>query len=106
MSEVERVCQRVAVLRAGRMVAMEPIDALKARAHRRLEVTFTTELPPTITIPGVTEIERRGKTIRFDVAENLDGLMRTLAPMGIGDLRTTQPSLEEVLMTWYREDQP
>lgn len=107
MYEVEQICERVGILRAGRLVTVEPIAALKGRTLRRIEVTFALQPPPeAFAIPGVREVARRQQTIVFEMTGNLDAAVKAIAAFPVLDLRTEQPSLEEILLTYYREAQP
>jgi ABC-2 type transport system ATP-binding protein len=107
MSEVESVCERVAILRRGRLVAVEPIAALKERALRRLEVTFARPVPPdAFAIDGVRELERSGHTVWLEVPGHLDEVVKAIARHSVVDLRTEQASLDDILLTFYRESRP
>jgi ABC-2 type transport system ATP-binding protein len=104
MSEVEHVCERVAILRGGQLVAVEPIARLKGRQLRRIDVTFGAPPPvDAFRIPEVREIGRQGTTVTLEVAGNLDRVVKTLGQYPVVDLRTEQPSLDEVLLTFYQE---
>ncbi|MCC6381300.1 MAG: ABC transporter ATP-binding protein [Dehalococcoidia bacterium] len=105
MSEVEQICQRVAILRAGRLVAVEPVAQLKGRALRHVEVSFAGEPPPpaAFALPGVREIRRAPPTLEFEVTGEIDALLKAIAPHHVLDLRTEQPTLDEVLLGYYRE---
>ena len=106
MQEVEEICERVGILRSGRLVAVEPIAALKGRTLRRIEVTFALEPPrAAFAIPDVREVARRHNTIVFEITGNLDAAVKAIATFPVLDLRTEQPSLEEILLTYYREAQ-
>jgi ABC-2 type transport system ATP-binding protein len=105
MSEVEHTCTRVGILRAGRLAAVEPVASLTGRALRRLEITFA-EPPPAglFALPGVRELRRERATVWLEATGHLDAVIRALAGYHVLDLRTEQPSLEEILLTFYREE--
>lgn len=108
MSEVEHTCERVAILRAGRLVTVTPVADLIGRAMRRLEITFG-EAPPDDAfqrIAQVREVRRERKTVWLEVAGHLDEVLKTVSHYHVIDLRTEQPSLEDVLLTFYREEAP
>lgn len=108
MSEVDQVCERVGILRAGKLVAVEPVAGLKARQFRHVEVSFADGTPPAdaFKLPGVREIRRERSTAEFEVAGEIDGLLKALAPYHVADLRTQQPSLDEILLGFYEEARP
>ena len=106
MSEVEAVCERVAILRKGRLVAVDPVVALKGRSGRHVEVSFAGEAPPpeAFRVPGITEIRREAATLEFDVAGEFDPLLKALAPYHVVDLRTEQATLDEILLRYYETE--
>ncbi len=104
LSEVERMCHRVAIIRQGRIVAIEEIAALKGHSLHIIEVTF--ESPPapgTFDLPGVREVQRDGTMVHLEVRENLDATLKAIAGHRVIDLRTEQPSLEQVFLAYYHE---
>jgi ABC-2 type transport system ATP-binding protein len=105
MSEVEHICQRVAILRAGQLVTVEPVADLVGRAMHRLEIRFA-EPPPrdAFAIPDVRETGRAGATVWLEVRGHLDQVIQALARYRVIDLRTEQPSLEDILLAYYREE--
>lgn len=104
MGEVEQVCRRVGILRAGRLAAVEPIAALKGKQLRHVEISFGDVAPPerTFALPGVRELRRDNATVEVEVAGEIDVLIKAVAPYRILDLRTEQATLDEVLMSYYR----
>jgi ABC-2 type transport system ATP-binding protein len=109
LSEVERMCHRVAFLRNGRLVAVEDVADLKGRSLHNLEVTFR-EAPPSSTFdqPGIREVERHGETVHLEVREQLDAALKAIARYEVRDLRTEQASLEQIFLTYYEgaHDEP
>lgn len=107
MGEVEQICERVAILRAGHLVAVEPISRLKGRSLRRLEIAFR-HAPPdgVLTGPGVREITRSDSTVTYEVESGMDAFIKQLAHYDVKDLRTEQLSLEDILLTYYRDSAP
>jgi ABC-2 type transport system ATP-binding protein len=103
MSEVEQICERVAILRAGRLVTVQPVSELKARGLRHVVVSFAEMAPPAseFALPGVRELERSHASIEFEVTGEMDGLLKALALHRIADLRTEQPTLDEILLSYY-----
>jgi ABC-2 type transport system ATP-binding protein len=102
LSEVERLSQSVAFIREGRIVAVDDIAALKGRAVHVIEVTFA-ESPPreAFALPGVSELDRNANTVRLQSRDNIDALMKAIARYTIVDVRTEQPSLEDIFLAYY-----
>mgnify|MGYP001375968328 CR=1 FL=1 len=106
LSEVEHVCRRVAVLRAGRLMAVEEVARLTGAARQRCEVVFATDPPPHITAPGVSELERTARTVTFAVTGEADGFIKALAAHRVSAIRTVQTGLEEAILHLYRDGEP
>jgi ABC-2 type transport system ATP-binding protein len=106
LSEVERISQSVAIIRAGRIVAVEDIARLKSRSIHVVEVTFAQVPPPgAFALPGVSELHRDGATVRLQAQNGIDALIKVIARFPVLDLRTEQPSLEDVFLAYYTGEQ-
>ncbi len=105
LPEVERLSHAVAIIREGKIVAIEDIAKLKSRAVHVLEVTFA-EPPPAdlFALPGVRELRRDGTTVRIQATDGLDAAIKAIAAHPIIDLRTEQPSLEDFFLAHYSDD--
>jgi ABC-2 type transport system ATP-binding protein len=104
LSEVEQLCDRVAIVRAGSIVTDEPLDEMRSRARRRVEIRFDTETAAaTATAPEFLEIIGRDKD-RWDA--ELEGeagpLTRWLAAQPIRDFTIGTPDLETIFHAFYR----
>jgi len=104
MSEVDQVCERVGILRAGRLVVIESVAEMKAHQLRHVEVSFSDGVPAAeaFKLPGVRELRRDRATLEFEVSGGVGPLLRALAPYQVVDLRTAQPTLDELLLTYYQ----
>jgi ABC-2 type transport system ATP-binding protein len=108
LSEVQRVATRVAVVRAGRLVLVDEVEALRERAATRVEATFA-EPPPTDAfagLDGVTELERRGQTVVFSLRGPADPLVKALARHRVLGLDSHEADLEDVFVGLYRGEGP
>ncbi|MDP9471318.1 MAG: ABC transporter ATP-binding protein [Chloroflexota bacterium] len=105
LAEVERTCERVAVVRAGRLVAEETVEGLKRLQRRTVEVTFGGEAPPDLAlVPRVTIVSREGRRVRLAFEGDLNPLLRFLAGHDVADLVLAPPRLEDVFMAFYGDD--
>ncbi len=106
MSEVEVTCERVGVLREGRLVAVEPVATLKARSRRHVEVSFASAAPPREVFEraGLREVRREASTLEFELQGEVDPLLKALAPYHVIDLRTEQATLDEILVRFYEKE--
>jgi ABC-2 type transport system ATP-binding protein len=105
LPEVERVCDRVGIIREGRLAAVETVETLKSRALRRLEIHFARAIPPEgfTSIPGVRDVVVRDSVLSCTVIGSLDALIKTAARFEVINIVSHEPSLEEVFLTYYGE---
>lgn len=103
LPEVERTCDRVGVIRQGRLVTVEEVTALKAKALRTMEIHFAAPVPPEAfrTLPGVTDLAVENATLRCTVRGSVDALVKAAARFNVVDLKVHEPSLEEVFLAYY-----
>ncbi len=106
LPEVERVCDRIGLLRRGILVLVSTVDEVRRMAARTVRVTFTTEVAaPSDGWPGECEaIELTPQSWRLRVSGPLGPLMAIIGRMPIDDLHVHEPHLEDVLRRYYRED--
>ena len=103
LPEVERVCDRVAIIREGKLIAVEHIAALKARALRRLEIHFGSAVPSDAFagIPGLRDVTVQDSTMQCTVTGSLDALIKTAARFEVINVISQEPSLEEIFLAYY-----
>ena len=108
MGEVEALCDRVGIIRDGRMVALDSVEHLRKQRMKYVTCEFTGEgpLPDLAAVPGVKDLQLTGQGRRsaFAYAGPLDFLVQTLAGHGLGDLTVTDPPLEEVFRAFYEQE--
>ncbi|MEV3965526.1 ABC transporter ATP-binding protein [Nocardia sp. NPDC050193] len=103
MSEVEAVADRVAIIRDGRLVALDTVAGLRADAVRDVEVGFTrpVEAAEFAALPGVADVRIEGATLRCQVTGSPDALLRALAGHHVTGLLVTEPALEDLFHSYY-----
>ncbi len=103
LPEVEALCDRVGIIREGRLMMVEDMATVKARAVRRVEATFAAPPDASLveTIPHVTDVEVHGNVLSCKVTGAVGGVVRVLADMGVEDLVTREPNLEELFLGYY-----
>ena len=101
LSEVEALCDRVGILRRGRLVDQGTLAELKHLSATTIEATFAGEAPPIEPLPGV-EVERVApEKLRFEVSGDVGPLIDELAGHKVTSLTSREPSLEEIFLHHY-----
>jgi ABC-2 type transport system ATP-binding protein len=102
LSEVQTVCDRVGIIREGKLIKVERIDALTAQPFQRLKLRFD-KMPPddAFDFDGVKVLGRDGNAVMLEVRESLPEVMRSAADNEITDVESQPVTLEEVFMAYY-----
>ena len=106
LSEVEHVCDRVGIVREGRLVKLSGLDELHQLRVHQVEVEFAGE-PPTEQMraaAGVEQVQVDGHRIRCTVRGSFEPLLGAIANHGVVNLVSQEPSLEEVFLSYYQGD--
>jgi len=101
LSEVDAVCQRVAMLRHGRIIEVGELEALRSLSAWRVEAELTGVAPDLSAVPGVAHVAVDGTMFRCDVTGPMGPLLRALADADVSRLITREPSLEELFVSRY-----
>jgi len=101
LSEVEALCDRVAILRGGRLVDTGSLAQLRHLSSLTVEATFDGSVPDLSQVPGVTGVLVEGRTLRCQVRGSVEPLLKVLAACGVHELLSREPSLEELFLAHY-----
>jgi ABC-2 type transport system ATP-binding protein len=103
MPEVERLCDRAAIIREGRLVAIEDIGDLKTRSVKTIDLHFAGPAPVEAfaNLPDVEVAEPTRDAIRLRVQGSVDPVIKTAARYEVLDIESHEPSLEDVFLAFY-----
>jgi ABC-2 type transport system ATP-binding protein len=103
LPEVEHLCDRVGIIREGRLLAVESISTLKERALRKLEIDFggAVDARAFAGLPGVRDLTVDDDVLRCTVMGSLDALVKAAAKFEVRNLRSIETSLEEIFLAYY-----
>jgi ABC-2 type transport system ATP-binding protein len=104
LSEVEALCDRVGILRAGRLVEEGTLDELRHLSAQTFEVTFAGAPPALPELPGVRVAEAGANALRLEVTGEVRPLLHELARHAVVSLTSREPSLEEIFLHHYGAD--
>ncbi len=106
MPEVERVCDRVGIIRQGRLVAVEDIGDLRAKELRSLEIHFARPVPAAdfASLDGVRDVEAEGDRLRITAIGSLDAVVKAAAAHEVVDLVSHEQTLEDIFLTFYGQE--
>jgi ABC-2 type transport system ATP-binding protein len=106
LSEVQAICERVAILRDGKLQAVERVAELMRVKFQWITMRFREPMDPAklVTVPGVSEITQEDGALRFKLAGDFDPVLRAISDHYVTDLHAQEPSLEEIFLSFYGDN--
>ena len=103
LAEVERVADRVGILRSGRLVVVERVDALKRKAIRRIDLEFEQPVAAAYfqAIGGVRSAEAHGNSVVVSFDGSVNALLRAALDHDVINVNSREADLEEVFLAYY-----
>ncbi|HYI22288.1 MAG TPA: ABC transporter ATP-binding protein [Candidatus Limnocylindrales bacterium] len=103
LSEVEKTCDRVAIIREGRLARVDRTESLRDLAHHQVELIFSGPVPTEefAALPGVSDVVADDHTLRLRVSGNIAPVVRAAAKYDLADFVSREPSLEETFLAEY-----
>jgi len=101
LSEVERVCDRVAIVRQGRLVALEDVAALLARRKRNVEIRVDGVVPRLEAVSGVSDVRVTGDLVTCRLEGDVAPFLAALDGVTVRDLTIEPARLEEAFLEFY-----
>jgi ABC-2 type transport system ATP-binding protein len=103
IDEVDRTCDRVAIIREGRLVQVDRIESIRRLAFHHVELTFSTPVAPAVfeSIDGVSDISVEGPVVTMRVNGPIGAVIAAAAPHGLIDVVSREPNLEDVFLAQY-----
>jgi ABC-2 type transport system ATP-binding protein len=107
LSEVQRVADRVGIIRTGHLITVEGVQELRSKAIRRVDLFFdaAVEPAPFETVPGARDVEVRNHHVSMSFDGHMDELLRVATSRyTLVDINTQEADLEEIFLTYYRTE--
>ena len=102
LPEVERLCQRVGIVRKAELVALEEIAALRQKRLRRMDATFRDDVPDAaFAIPSITRVERQGRAVSLWVKGDVNPVLQLLARHPVDNFVFEETMLEDIFLEYY-----
>lgn len=105
LAEVERIADRVGIIREGQLVLEEEVATLKARAVRQLEMQFAEPVPADAFsgLPGLRDVRAENNTLHCTIEGSVDALIKAAARFEVLNITSHEPDLEEIFLAYYKE---
>src|SRR5947207_8743910 len=103
LPEVERICDRVAIIRAGELMALQTVEDLLARRKRRITLRWRGAAPDLSSVPGLADLQVRGDRATATLGGEVGPFVRAVASPALEDLTIEPASLEEAFLEFYAD---
>ena len=100
LSEVQRNCTRAAVIREGKMIACDSVDALSKTSAKRISVHGSVDWKG---LDGIKDMKTADKAVSFLYSGDMNRLIQRLSEGDIFDLNVSEPDLEEIFLHYYEK---
>ena len=103
IDEVDRTCDRVAIIREGRLVQVDRIENVRRLAFHHVELTFGSPVAPAVfsAIEGATDVTAEGNVVRMRVSGPIGAVVAAATAHGLVDVVSREPNLEDVFLAQY-----
>jgi ABC-2 type transport system ATP-binding protein len=105
LSEVERICDRVAIIRSGHLMALQDVDELLARRKRTVQLRWRGVAPDLDGVPGLADIKVDGNRMTATLLGDVSGFVRAIASPSLEDLLIEPARLEDAFLEYYAGDE-
>jgi len=105
LAEAELVCDRIAIIRNGKLVVVESISAMQDKMGKILEVEFRKPADPSVfKIPGVSKVHVDGRSLSLTIHSNIDEVIKRVADHPIVNMNLRTYTLDEMFLRYYADD--
>ncbi len=101
LSEVQRLCTRVAIIREGRIVEISNIRTLQQNNYKKVRVTAEGLDPALFALPGATNVQTENGTVHFFFKGDINAVLQKISGIRVEDVTIEEPTLEEIFMHYY-----
>lgn len=105
LSEVQRLCNRVAIIKEGKIVTVEKISTLQENNYKKFKIETKAPLDPScFNISGVNNLEVKDTMTSFLFRGNINAILKKIADIELVNLWIEEPDLEEIFMHYYEKE--
>lgn len=106
LSEVQKLCDRVAIIKEGKIIKLEKISTLKEHNYKKFKIEVDTVVDKNLfNIQGVSKLEIKDNTISFLFKGNINLITKKLSEIEISNLWIEEPDLEEIFLHYYEKEE-
>jgi ABC-2 type transport system ATP-binding protein len=104
LSEVEKACNRVAIIKEGQIVAEEDMDSLKRKSGKVIEVKFQGAKPENFAVSGIGNLAQLNGYYKMTAIGDIKSVLRDLTSYDIEDVNIHAMTLDDIFMQYYTSE--
>lgn len=105
LSEVQKLCTRVAIIKEGELVAIENIENLRRNSYVKVHLSLAAPIKKSLLkLQGISNLAVTGPEVSFLYRGDINALMAMISQMTLSALSIEEPELEEIFMHYYKKD--
>jgi ABC-2 type transport system ATP-binding protein len=101
LGEVQRLCNRVGIIREGKIAEISDIRTLQQNNYKKIRVEAQGLDPASFNLPGVTNLQAEDSSVHFFFKGDINSVLHKIAPLQVNDVIIEEPTLEEIFMHYY-----
>lgn len=106
LSEVEKLCDRVAIIKEGKIIALESISSLKEKNHKRVHLELNSVISEEMfKLNGLTDVKIEDQNCSFLYAGNINALVKLMSTLDLKNVSLGEPELEEIFYHYYEKEE-
>ena len=102
LSEVQKLCRRVAIIKEGKIIQLENIETLRKKQLKKVHIESGDHLKEKFNIPGIENLIALSGNVSFMYSGDINELVKLLSANNINNLMIEEPSLDEIFMHYYK----
>ncbi len=105
LTEVERVCDRVGIIRKGHIIEIDSVSNLKNKTFKEVEIWYVNDIPDNFfEKKGIQDLSEDGLNIKLKIVSNIGENLHHLTSIPVKDIQVKEPSLEKIFLEYYGEE--
>jgi ABC-2 type transport system ATP-binding protein len=101
LGEVQRLCNRVGIIREGKIAEISDIRSLQQNNYKKVRILAEALDPASFNLPGVTNLQTENGTVHFFFKGDINSVLQKISAVQVSDLTIEEPTLEEIFMHYY-----
>lgn len=103
LSEVQRICDRVAIIKEGRIIDTQKISDIKQNSYKKVRFAVNNGIPEGFYLPGAADIQLRDNGVNFIYKGDCNLLLSEISKYALADIEISEPSLDEIFIHYYTD---